>query len=294
MRKQIRAGLVGLLVFCACGGGGPATPKLSKVENSDGSSQIMTFAADKLSSAKSVDKDGNVTENTYQYTDDRITQVTRKSGDTTVTTTNVYKDKALSLSTTKSSGTIGSLEFSVTVTTNFTYAEGKLSKQDKGTVTTLKEPATNTTTEIKSSTTTDYTYNTSGLLQRETETKKSKNVAGNDVTEIAITEFAYDSANKLVSATSTADSTTNVATMAYDTSGRLSKITTANGSATIEYTDNKVSKVISQSGSNTVTSTYTYDVGNVTGLVPTLSNVFDLAGMIIPMTNTVPFDWMVM
>lgn len=299
MTTMRSAVVAGVLALCACGGGGPATPKVSKMESSDGTSSLLTFSADKLATSKSLDKDGKVkTENTYQYTDDRISSVSSKmdgQSDTAVTTY-TYTNKQLSTAVFKWKFTSGTMEMNYTVTTNYTYAEGKLSKRDAATVIAYKDTTLNITGESKSSTTIDFTYAADGLLQRRTETEKSKDATtGNDVTKISTVEFAYDTAKKLVSATITDNADTSVATFSYDTSGRLNKISSGDTTTTLEYnTEGKVSRAISQSGSSTSTITFTYEIGNVIGLVPSISQMFDLAGILIPSTNTIPYDWMVL
>ncbi len=285
--------VVGLLALCACGGGGPATPKVSKVENSDGSSQLFTYSADKLSSAKSIDKDGKVTvEKTYQYTDDRITSVSAKVAGSSnpAVTTYTYTDKRLSTAVFKWKLVMGTTEYDYTVTTNYTYSAGQLTKSEESTVIAYEDTTLGVEGESRSSTTNEFTYTTDGLLQRETETTKSS-----DETTVSTTEFSYDSARKLVSATHTQSSDMSVTSFSYDASGRLAKRVSGDSSATIEYdTENRVTRVIQQNGSSTTTVSYSYEVGSVTGMVPTIGTVFDMAGTMIPFTTVTPLDWMVL
>lgn len=264
MRTSLASSLVLALALALCACGGPAHPRLSQLNYQDGSRVLMTYAGDKIATAKALDADGKVTSDLmFVYVGDKISSVTiTGSGSSAVTYTYTYLDGRLVSVTAKD------------YNHNITYLDGKVSKS----VLSIGSGSTSMTTTV------DYTYLNGRLYQRAN--TFTGTLGGLSFTSSSTDTFVFDGDGRLATITTTTKDSTKAATFAYDANGRLMKVVDGDETYTLEYLNDRVSRTTTTKGGSSTSVSYAYESGDVTGIyaTPLVSNgnLFDAGGKLLP------------
>lgn len=264
-------GIVFAMLSLAACGGGPARPQVKEIGGSDGSKVQMTYDAEKLTSVRSVDKNGTVTSSaTVTYDAAQLKTFSLTSGSSTSVYTYAYDDAARLTSVDMTSGN-SSYAFDAT------YSEGRISRTE------LKIVSGGASTDA----TTEYSYNAAGQVsERKTTTLWTLIISG--VTRTTET-FTYDPTTGLLKEISskTDDNNPTLYQFTFDTSGRISKVVGGGDTYTVDYgTDGYASKTTLENGGNISYRTYTYGTGSALGVLanPLINygELWDMAGKTLP------------